>query len=235
MTFENIPSLAVITGGSNGIGKAISQKLASENTIVVVADIVPPETDSENIKFRQCDITIGSEVDALFEWVLENFGTADFLVLNAGKGIHEQLIEGDPEKWAKVIDLNVMGALRIIRAFLPSMLEKKAGNVIFISSVSAQKAYAYGAVYGASKAALEMIAETLRLETLPHIKVTVVEAGVTDTNFFKNQISSDHTKEDIGMGSLSAEDIAEDVWYAINKNGSSSINKIVARPSGQSF
>jgi NADP-dependent 3-hydroxy acid dehydrogenase YdfG len=177
----------------------------------------------------------GADIDALFNWMNDSACLPDVLVLNAGKGIHEQLAEGDPEKWLDVFQLNVMGVLRCIRAFIPPMKEKKKGHVVFISSVAAAKAYTYGGVYSASKAAVEMIAETLRLETLPHIKVTVVAAGVTDTGFFENQVSGHSSVEDIGMGSLSADDIAEDVVHAINKKRGADINKIIIRPTGQDF
>ncbi|MBK6264973.1 SDR family oxidoreductase [Marivirga sp. S37H4] len=235
MTFENLSSVAVITGGSNGIGKAISSKLAAENILVVVADIVPPKEAPENVIFRQCDVTIGDEVDALYKWILSEIGAPDLLIINAGKGIHEQLIEGDPEKWFAVLNLNIMGALRFIRAFVPPMYQNKSGKVVFISSVSAMKAYTYGSVYSASKAALDMIAETLRLETLPYIKVTTIAAGITDSDFFDNQLLGNTSIEEMGMGSLSCKDVAEDVWYAINKKGTASINRLVTRPSGQSF
>lgn len=84
---------------------------------------------------------------------------------------------------AKIIDLNVMGALRCIRAFVPAMLERENGHIVFISSVSASQPHPYGGIYSAAKTALEVIAETLRQETLPHLNVTVVSPGVTNTNF----------------------------------------------------
>ena len=112
--------------------------------------------------------------------MLQNTGLPGTLTLNAGKGIHETLTEGDPDKWKSVLDLNVMGVLRYIRSFVPEMISQKQGKVIFMSSVAASKPYTYGAVYSASKAAVEMIAETLRLETLPHVAVTTINAGITD-------------------------------------------------------
>ena len=159
------------------------------------------------------------------------------MVLNAGRGIHEKLTEGDPEKWFYIFNLNLMGALRLIRSFGPKMVERGSGKVVFISSVSAGNSYTYGGIYSASKAALENVAETLRLETSPYINVSIIAAGITETDFFDNQISghSANTIEDIGMGSLSSEDIAEDVWYTISKKREASINKIITRPIGQTF
>ena len=156
-------------------------------------------------------------------------------MLNAGRGIKEKLTEGDPEKWKSIIDINLLGALRCIRAFVPAMLEKKNGHVVFISSVSAGKPHPYGGVYSASKSALEVIAETLRLETLPHVKVTVISPGIVDTNFFKNEVSGNTSVEQRKLGSISPDDIAEDVFYAVTKRKGTSINKIITRPIGQEF
>lgn len=235
MIDQQVSSIAIVTGGSSGIGKAISLKLAQEGITVIIADIVFPDHMHENIHFRLCNVTLGDEVDALYQWVQDNIGTPDILVLNAGRGIHEKLTEGDPEKWFYIFNLNVMGALRLVRSFVPKMVERESGKVIFISSVSASNPYTYGGIYSASKAALETVAETLRLETSPHINVSIIAAGITETEFFEHQISGSNSVESIGMGSLACEDIADDVWYAINKNGEASINKIVTRPLGQTF
>ncbi|OYQ33172.1 hypothetical protein CHU92_13625 [Flavobacterium cyanobacteriorum] len=228
--------LALVTGGSGGIGNAIARKFALEDYKVVIADIVPPAVSRHNIEYFGCDVRDADAVNGLFAGVLKSYGRLpDTLVLSAGRGIHERLTEGDPEKWHEVIDLNVMGVLRCIRAFVPPMEEQGEGEVVIISSVAATKAYAYGGIYGASKAAVEMIAETLRLETLPGVRVTIVAPGVVDTEFFKNEVSGNKSVKDIGVGSLSAEDIAEDVFYAISKKKGTGINKIITRPAAQDF
>lgn len=226
---------ALITGGSSGIGLAIAEKFASAGMKVAVADIDKAGQISDNIFPFKCDVRKASDVDELYQWVKNKIGIPEVLVLNAGRGIREKLIEGDPEKWQEILETNIMGPLRCIRAFVPEMLERKSGNVIFISSVSANKPHSYGGVYSASKTALEVIAETLRLETLPYINVTVISPGITDTNFFENQISGSGNAADLDMGTISPEEIAEDVFYAICKKSGTSINKIVTRPIAQEF
>src|SRR5690606_10823913 len=155
--------IAVITGGSSGIGKAILSTLAKQGYTVINADINSPEN---NIGATHCfcDVTDARDIAKLYELVSSKYGIPDVLVSNAGQGIHEKIAEGDPEKWAKVIDVNLMGSLRLVRAFLPDMLRVRGGTVIFISSTAAQRAYPYGGIYASSKAALNMIAKTLQLE-----------------------------------------------------------------------
>ncbi|MDT0676657.1 SDR family oxidoreductase [Autumnicola musiva] len=224
-----------ITGGASGIGYSIARKFSSENYKVGIADIVQPEHEEKDIFFSRADVTNPVDIDRLYKEVVESIGHPEVLVLNAGRGIQEKLTEGDPEKWQQVINLNLMGNLRCIRAFVPDMMKKKRGHVIFISSVSANQPHPAGGIYAASKTALEVIAKTLRLETLPHVKVTVVSPGITDTKFFENQISGFTTVENLEMGAIGPEEIADDVFYAVSRKNGRCINKIVTRPLKQNF
>lgn len=235
MNTQTSTRIAVVTGGSSGIGKAIAHKLAAENIKVIVADIAKIREDHPNLFYRQCDIGNGEDIDNLYSWALDNVGIPDIVILNAGQGIQEKLTEGDPEKWQRILNTNLMGSLRTIRSFVPELEKKQRGNVVFISSVSANQPHPYGGIYSASKTALEVIAETLRLETLPHVNVTVISPGIVDTAFFENQVSGNSSVEEMGMGAISPEEIAEDVWYAINKKPGTSINKIITRPIQQEF
>ncbi len=220
---------AVVTGGSSGIGLAICERFAAENYEVYNADIRSPEKNSENIRHIPCDIAEADHVSRL-SGVVAQGNPPDVLVLNAGRGIHEKLREGDPEKWFEIINLNVMGSLRVLRAILPFM---QKGNVIFISSVSAQNTYEYGGVYAATKSALNTIAETLRTEEQPEIGVTVISAGVVDTGFFQNSVSGIHSAESIGWGAVEPAEIAEAVMFAINRGPSAAVSNITIRPPSQ--
>ncbi|MDT0643913.1 SDR family oxidoreductase [Zunongwangia sp. F363] len=234
MQAGNLSGNILITGGANGIGYAVAKRFSKENYKVAIADIEKPQYEDENIFFSKADISNPKDIDSLYDDVINAIGHPEILVLNAGRGIQEKLFEGDPEKWQKVIDTNLMGALRCIRAFVPQMMERQNGHVIVVSSVSANQPHPSGGIYAASKTALEVIAETLRLETLPHIKVTVVSPGITDTKFFEHQISGYTSVANLEMGSIAPEDIAEDIFYAVNQKGRS-INKIITRPLKQSF
>lgn len=221
---------AVITGASNGIGRAIAITLSAENYSVVNADITTPDFDQAD--YVKCDITSAKDMDNLYSYVNDKYGVPDVLISNAGQGIHEKLAEGDPEKWKKVIDINLIGALRFIRAFLPQMQEQNNRDIVFVSSIAAEQPYEYGGIYSASKAALNMVADTLRMEA-KKVRVSVVSPGVVDTEFFANMISSNHTVEDIGLGSLSAEKVAEVVLNLLSLPPSASIPKLIITPKDQ--
>ncbi len=223
-------SMAIVTGGSSGIGLAISEHLQNENFYVINADIQPPkQKNSETYIFLKCDITKAKDVAKLSQLVQSN-GEPTVLILNAGRGIHEKIREGDPEKWIQVIDLNICGTLRVLRAVLPFMHK---GHVIFMSSVSALNPYPYGAVYAGTKSALNTIAETLRLEELPDIKVTTVSPGVVKTPFFENMISGSNNVESTGWGAIHPNEIAETIIFILKQKKDIAINNITIRPSGQ--
>ncbi|MGV3540005.1 MAG: SDR family oxidoreductase [Rufibacter sp.] len=233
-TSPSTPALAVISGGASGIGKSVSEKLASQGIQVVVADVATAPADAQADHFT-CDVTNPKDIDALYSYITQTYSHPDVLVCCAGRGIHEKLTEGDPAKWQAVLDLNLMGTLRLIRAFTPAMLENGHGDVVLISSVSAGQAYPYGGIYAASKSALNIIAETLRQETLPKLRVTTIAPGVTDTSFFENTISGYNTVESIGYGALSAEEVAETVLFALRQPRHVSLNHLTIRPTPQPF
>jgi NADP-dependent 3-hydroxy acid dehydrogenase YdfG len=236
MTESNlqIKKVALVTGGSSGIGKAVVEKLLIQNYHVVNADITAEYANNDSrYFFKKTDITIGEQVQQLFDYTHTEVGLPDILICNAGKGIHERLSEGDPEKWFKVINLNIMGTLRILRSFLPALNQNIHSHIIIVSSVSSKNPYEYGGIYAATKAALDMISETLRIET--KIKVTLISPGIVDTNFFNNLESGEMDIKSIGFGALHPDDVADAIIYALNVDSGVTINQITLRPNNQIF
>jgi NADP-dependent 3-hydroxy acid dehydrogenase YdfG len=228
--------IALVTGGASGIGLACAQRFAKEGARVIVADIQQPEIEAENIYFKETDITAVASIDELYGWISRNDLIPDIIISNAGRGISEKLAEGDPEKWQSIFQLNVMGHLRIIRSYLPQMLEKKgSSDVLFISSVAARKPHPWGGIYSASKAALQALAETLRLEVQPKIRVSTILPGVVDTHFFENTIGGNQSVEDMGWGALQPEQIADAAYYILSRPEGVAINELTIRPVAQPF
>ena len=225
--------IALITGGSEGIGWATAKQLAESGVEVKITDINNPKEPLDQKHFYPLDLKQANTADELFAQLNKENTLPDIIICNAGRGIMEKLSEGDPKKWDDIIQLNLMSHLRVIRAFVPAMLENKKGDIVFISSVSAHHVHTYGGVYAASKAALEVIGETLRLEVQPHLRVTVVSPGVVDTNFFKNTVGGNQTVEQIGWGSLHPDDIADTILFALRRPEHVSLNQITIRPSAQ--
>jgi NADP-dependent 3-hydroxy acid dehydrogenase YdfG len=220
---------ALVSGAASGIGSATLRLLADAGAAVLGTD-----KEGADERLVLADLTRPADVDALYVSVRERLGPPDILVACAGIGIAERLTEGDPAKWAHVLDVNVMGTLRLIRAFVPDML-KRGGDVVIVSSVAARTAYPWGGPYAASKAALEAAAETLRLETLPKVRVTTVAPGVVDTPFFAHMLSGNQSVEEIGFGAVHPEQVAELIAYAVSCPSNMVLNHLTVRPRGQSF
>lgn len=220
-----------MSGSASGIGRAALEALAGAGAAVLGTDLDPAPDDAG---CAQADVARPEDVDALFRVVHERLGPPDILVCCAGVGLAERLTEGDPAKWARVLDINVMGALRLIRAFVPGMLEC-GGDVVIVGSVAARTPHPWGGPYGASKAALEMLAETLRLETLPAVRVTTVAPGVVDTPFFAHMLAGNQSVEEIGFGAVRPEQVAELIAYAVSRPSNMVLNHLTVRPRGQPF
>ncbi len=232
---------ALVTGGAGGIGLAIARALAGAGIRTIIADIKEPPAPEEGfpeerIIYHSTDITDPLQVNRLYGFLNEKGLIPDLIICNAGRGITERLAEGDPEKWQSVLNLNVMGHLRTIRSFLPQMLEKNnSSDIVFISSVAARKPHEWGGIYAASKAALQAIAETLRLEVQPKIRVSTILPGMVDTGFFTNAIGGGQSAGDTGWGALQPSDIADAVLYIISRPENVAVNEITLRPAAQPF
>jgi NADP-dependent 3-hydroxy acid dehydrogenase YdfG len=229
---DNRSRKVFISGGSSGIGMAMVRLFAAHGWEVATVDINRAEFPRE-VHFTQGDLASKETVARLKQQLDSLNFEPDILVLNAGKGIHQKLSEGDPDEWEHVIQLNLLGALRLLRTFLPAMIQKKTADVVFINSVSARNTYPYGGVYAATKAALDMVAETLRLEQQPQLRVSRIFPGVVDTSFFENMIDGGQNPESIGWGALSPEHIAETILYVLNQPHEVAMNEIVIRPVAQ--
>ncbi|HLR33303.1 MAG TPA: SDR family oxidoreductase [Fodinibius sp.] len=222
---------AVVTGGSSGIGKSIIHAFSKAGIVTAAADVNADE-DLPGDLFK-IDLTDPKQITAFISNVKNTIGFPDILICNAGRGIHQKLSEGDPDRWEKIFQLNVFSTFRLIRAFVPAMIMRAAGDVVFISSVSSGHAYTYGGIYTATKAAIDQLAETLRLEVQPDIRVTVIHPGVVETDFFKSMISGNQTPEEIGWGALHPDRVAEAVLYAVSQPREVMVNDLVIRPIAQ--
>jgi NADP-dependent 3-hydroxy acid dehydrogenase YdfG len=223
---------ALVSGGASGIGRATALALADAGASVATADVAPASLPQ--VRSFEVDVRSGADVDRLWADLAADDNLPDILVTSAGVGVYERLCEGDPEKWRAVLDTNVLGTLRLIRAFVPGMLER-GGDVVLVSSVAAGKPHPWGGAYSASKAAVESIAETLRLETQPQVRVSTVAPGVVDTGFFDHLLAGEQSVESIGCGSLSAAQVARLIVYCISQPSELALNHITVRPRAQAY
>src|SRR5579862_3766594 len=165
--------VAVITGGSLGIGLAIAEGLAAEGVHLVLAARNGERLTQESSRISQsfgvrvlpvpCDVATAEGTNALLAAVAE-FGGADILINNAGTGSNETVMEAADEKWQHYWDLHVMAAVRLARGVAPGMKAKGGGVILHNASICAVQPLWYQPIYNTTKAALMMFSKCLSTE-----------------------------------------------------------------------
>lgn len=187
--YEN--KTAIVTGGGGGIGGATAHRLAAEGACVAVFDmnLAAAEEVAADIRaaggqaaaFR-CDITNRAQVDAALAATQTQLGPVAVLVNNAGWDSFKPFIKTVPAEWDKLIAINLTGALHMLHAVLPGMVERGHGRVVNVASDAARGGSSGEAVYSACKGGLVALSKTLAREHARHgITVNVVCPGPTDT------------------------------------------------------
>jgi 3-oxoacyl-[acyl-carrier protein] reductase len=195
--------VAIITGASRGIGRAVALALAAEGAKVVVnyasssdaaQQVVTAITDAGGSAIAlQADVSKLEQVDALFNETLEKFGRVDVLVNNAGITRDTLLLRMKPEDWQAVIDLNLTGVFLCTRAVSKVMLKQRSGRIINIASVSGQMGNPGQANYSAAKAGVIGFTKTVAKELASRgITVNAVAPG-----FIATDMTSDLKSEEI--------------------------------------
>ena len=184
--------VAVITGGTVGIGLAIAEGLAAEGTNLVLVGRNKTRADDEAArvaeKFGIIATAIGADVataegcDAVIAGARKAFGGADFLINNAGTGSNETIAEADDAKWQYYWDLHVMAAVRLARGLVPTMKQRGGGAILNNASICAVQPLWYEPIYNTTKAALMMFSKTLANEVVgDNIRVNTVNPGLVLT------------------------------------------------------
>lgn len=185
--------IALVTGGTKGIGKAIADKLASNGATVVVTARKPFEEESGH-HFIAADLTDSNAITNLTGKIIEKYGTLDVLINNVGgttspAGGFQMLSDED---WNRDIELNLLAAIRLDKAMVPKMIEKSSGVVIHISSLNGKiPLYQSNFSYGVMKSALNAYSKTLANEVAKHgIRVNAVSPGMVKTTAMETFLES---------------------------------------------
>lgn len=188
------PPVCVVTGANSGIGRATAVHLAEAGytvfgTVRALAKAEKLHTAAEaagvTIELVEVDIADDASVHAGFAEILERTGGVDHLVNNAGVGGNGVVEETTPERMLDVLNVDLCGALRCIRAVLPGMRERGSGTIVNITSVAGRVAAVAQAPYVAAKWAFEGMSEQLAHELVPFgVRVAIVEPGVTKSSIF---------------------------------------------------
>jgi NADP-dependent 3-hydroxy acid dehydrogenase YdfG len=233
---------ALITGASSGIGETTARLLTSAGFNTVLA--ARREDRLHNLAKElgdsalpiPADVTDATACEKLVEETVERFGTLDVLVNNAGLGINGSVVEGEPENWRTMFDVNVLGVLYATRAAVRHMLQRGSGHVVFVSSLAGRRVpRTESTVYAATKHAITAVAEGLRMEVGQQgVRVTSIEPGLVRTEFAgSSHGSANDYYANLPFEPLEAEDVARAVLYAVSRPEHVSVDEVAVRPTKQ--
>jgi 3-oxoacyl-[acyl-carrier protein] reductase len=227
--------VALVTGGSRGIGLAIAQALVADGVRVAVtgrneAHLAAARPMIENagsgvVESLQADVRRYDQVERSIEATVARFGGLDILVNNAGVGIFADVVDMAPAQWAEVIDTNLTGVFNACHAAIPEMRRRGGGFIVNISSLAGKNAFASAAAYCASKSGLNAFSEALMQEVrYDNIRVSYVMPGSVATGFS----GGDESKG--ADWKVSPEDVAEVVLNLLRHPARSLPSRVELRP-----
>ena len=229
--------VVVFTGAGRGMGQAMAERLAAEGARVAVTDVdgdaalaaakainedVPSDAPGSAAGFR-LDITDAAEVSTRIDEITAGLGPIDALVNNAGWDRLSPFLDTDEDLWDRIIDINLRGPIRMTKAVLPGMVERRQGRIVNISSDAGRVGSTGEAVYSACKAGIVGFSKTVAREVAKHnITVNAICPGPTATPLLQSMVG-DHEKlieslkRGIPLGRLGEpEDVASAVAFMVS-------------------
>ena len=232
----NDERVLLITGASSGIGAATARRAAEEGYRLALGArredrlraLAGELGGAQRALGVRCDVSDWEDNQALVRAALDAFGRIDAVFANAGFGATRGFLEESVEHWRSMVLTNVLGTALTIRATLPHLLDRGIGHYLITSSVAGRRALP-GSLYSATKWATTAIGEALRAELRQMhdnsgIRVTLIEPGMTDTEFFDQR----------PQNALADDDLARAAMYALSQPEGVDVNEILIRPSSQS-
>jgi NADP-dependent 3-hydroxy acid dehydrogenase YdfG len=222
--------IVLITGATSGIGEACARKFAEDGYDVIITgrnanrlNTLKSEltTMGVNVKVLVFDVRDRNSAREAIESLSPDWNNIDVLINNAGLALGlEKEHEGDTDDWDTMIDTNIKGLLTMTRLVVPLMVARGVGHVINIGSVAGDAAYAGGNVYCATKAAVKVLSDGLRIDLADTaVRVTTIRPGLVETNFSVTRFHGDTERAANvyrGVEPLSGDDIADVALYAAN-------------------
>lgn len=229
--------VAAITGAASGIGLECARSLLREGVSVVLVDRA-----EDNLKRVYAelgpeafplvvDLVDGKSVATMMPRILEKFGKLDIFHANAGSYVGGDVVNGDPDQWDRMLNLNINAAFRSVQAVLPHMVERKTGDIIFTSSIAGLVPVVWEPIYTASKHAVQAFVHTVRRQVASHgVRVGAVAPGPVVTALISDWPQA---KLDEAMASgalMEATEVAEAVVFMLTRSPNVTVRDLVILP-----
>ncbi len=243
----NNKKVIVVTGASSGFGKACAIQFANNGWFVIALARreerlveLQATLGEQNCHIQKFDVCEQKNIDSLIEYLASNKISVDLLLNNAGLALGlDKADKASLDDWQTMIDTNIKGLVLMTRALLPQMVAARQGHIINVGSIAGSYAYPGGNTYGATKAFVAQFSLNLRADLAgTGVRVTNIEPGLAETEFSVVRFNGDKEKADAiyqNVKALSAEDIAESIYWSANLPAHVNINRIEIMPTCQSF
>ncbi|CAI8392507.1 MAG: putative oxidoreductase [Flavobacterium sp. SCGC AAA160-P02] len=176
-------NVVLITGASSGIGKSTADFLSNKNYIVYGTGRNPKKSENDSFSLISLDVTKLDSIEKAVDYIINKEGRIDVLVNNAGMGITGSIEDTPTDEMRKVFDTNLFGAIDVMKVVLPHMRKQQSGIIINITSIAGYMGLPYRGVYSATKGALDLVTEAIRMEAKEFgIKIATVAPGEVATN-----------------------------------------------------
>ena len=230
-------SVAAITGAASGIGLECARALIDAGATVVLIDRAEERLRAACAELGGkamplvVDLSRPAEVDAMAARILERTGRIDIFHANAGSYVGGEIVEGDPDAWDRMLELNINAAFRSVRAVLPQMVKQKRGDIIMTSSIAGLVPVVWEPIYTASKHAIQAFTHTVRRQVAKHgIRVGAIAPGPVVT-----ALVSDWPKEKLEDelkkgGLIEPKEVAEAVLFMLTRPRNVTIRDLVILP-----
>lgn len=240
--------VAFVSGASAGIGEAAAKMLASNGVNLTISarrierlDKLKKSLEEEygvKVNCVKLDVTNRKEIVKMMKELSDEWKNIDILINNAGLALgKDAYYNQDIDDALKMISANCEGLVTITRLFLPYLLKSKYGHIVNLSSTAADTPYFGGAIYCATKSFVEMFADSLRIELMDKpVKVTNIKPGAVNTEFSVVRFKGDKNKADdvySGFDPLYAEDIADNIEYALTRKSHVQVASITTMAASQ--
>lgn len=235
-------TVAVVTGGASGIGRATADRLVREGARVAILDREIAAPESSDVLSLKADVCDQGAIDRAVAQVTARWGRIDVLVNSVGIGAAGTVLDNDDDEWHRVYDINVMGAVRAIRAALPHLIASRPANVVNVASAVALTGFPNRALYSATKGALVALTRALASDHLADgVRFNAVCPGTTETPWIQRLLDAapDSVSERAQLEArqphgrlISADEVADAIVYLANPLAESTNGVILSVDAG---